>query len=204
MTIHDLVLFGLVYLLATASPGPGIAAIIARVLSYGTSGIVGFIAGFVIGDLIWFSLAATGMAALAQTAHTLFVAVKFAGAGYLLYLAYRLWTAPVRQIEDLSDRSDRKAWRLFIGGVTLTLGNPKVMVFFMALLPTVIDLNDLTLPAFCQVAIAICVILSSVLTLYTIAAMRARRFFQAEHPARLLNRVSGTVMAGTAVAVATR
>ena len=87
MTIHGFVLFGLVYLLAAASPGPGIAAIIARVLSYGTSGIASFIAGYVIGDLIWFSLAATGMAALAQTAHTLFLAVKFAGAGYLLYLA---------------------------------------------------------------------------------------------------------------------
>jgi threonine/homoserine/homoserine lactone efflux protein len=204
MTIHGLVLFGLVYLLATASPGPGIAAILARVISHGTSGIAGFIAGFVTGDLIWFSLAATGMAALAQAAHTLFLVVKFAGAGYLLYLAYRLWTAPVRPVEELSDRSERKAWRLFVGGVTLTLGNPKVMVFFMALLPTVIDLNHLTVPAFCQVAIAICVILSSVLTLYTIAAMRARRFFRAERPARLLNRLTGTVMAGAAVAVATR
>jgi threonine/homoserine/homoserine lactone efflux protein len=198
------VLFGLVYLIATASPGPGIAAIVARVLSHGTSGMAGFIAGFVIGDLIWFSLAATGMAALAQTAHTLFVAVKFAGAGYLLYLAYRLWTAPVRSVDESSAQSDRKAWRLFIGGITLTLGNPKVMVFFMALLPTVINLNRLTPTAFFQVAITICVILSSVLTLYTLAAVRARRFFQAERPARLLNRVSGTVMAGAAVAVASR
>ena len=204
MTIHGFVLFGLVYLLAAASPGPGIAAIIARVLSYGTSGIASFIAGYVIGDLIWFSLAATGMAALAQTAHTLFLAVKFAGAGYLLYLAYRLWTAPVRPVEELNGQSDRKAWQLFVGGITLTLGNPKVMVFFMALLPTVINLNNLTLSAFFQVATAICVILSSVLTLYTLAAVRARRFFQAERPARLLNRVSGTVMVGAAVAVATR
>ena len=204
MTFHGLALFGLVYLLATASPGPGIAAMIARVLSYGTSGIAAYIAGFVIGDLIWFSLAATGMAALAHAAHTLFTAVKFAGAAYLLYLAYRLWTAPVRPPEEAGAQADRKAWRLFVAGITLTLGNPKVMVFFMALLPTVIDLSRMTLLAFCQVAIAICVILSSVLTLYALAAVRARRFFRAERPARLLNRVSGTVMAGAAVAVASR
>jgi threonine/homoserine/homoserine lactone efflux protein len=204
MTVHGLVLFGLIYLIATASPGPGIAAIVARVLSKGTSGIGSFIAGFVMGDLLWFSLAATGMAALAQTAHTLFLIVKFAGAAYLLYLAYRLWTAPIRPVEELSVRSDEKAWRLFVGGITLTLGNPKVMVFFMALLPTVINLNRLTLAAFFQVAIAICVILSFVLSLYAIAASRARRLFQAERPARLLNRVSGTVMAGAAIAVASR
>lgn len=204
MTSHGLVVFGLVYLIATASPGPGIGAIVARVMSNGTSGIASFIAGFVIGDLIWFSLAATGMATLAQTAHTLFAMVKFAGAGYLLYLAYRLWTAPVQPIKELDVPSNQKASRLFVGGVTLTLGNPKVMVFFMAMLPTVIALNLLTLTAFCQVAIMICVILSSVLSLYALAASRARRLFQAERPARLLNRVSGTVMAGAAIAVASR
>ena len=204
MTLHGFVLFAAVYLLATASPGPGIAALIARVLSYGASGIAGYIAGFVIGDLIWFSLAATGLAALAQTVHTLFVAVKFAGAAYLLYLAYCLWTMPARPIEELCGQSDGNAWRLFVSGITLTLGNPKVMVFFMALLPTVIELNRLTLTAYCQVAIAICVILSTVLTLYSLAAMRARRFFQAERPIRILNRVSGTVMVGAAVAVASR
>jgi threonine/homoserine/homoserine lactone efflux protein len=204
MTVQGLMLFGLVYLLATASPGPGIAAIIARVLSHGTRGIAGFIAGFVIGDLIWFSLAATGMAALAQSAHTLFVILKFAGAAYLLFLAYRLWTAPVRPMGDLPVESDRSASSLLVGGITLTLGNPKVMVFFMALLPTVIDLNRLTPTAFVEVAIAICVVLSSVLTLYALAAMRARRFFRAERPARWLNRISGTVMAGAAATVAAR
>lgn len=204
MTIHGLVLFGFVYLIATAFPGPGIGAIVARVLSRGTSGMGSFIAGFVMGDLIWFSLAATGMAALAQAAHTLFVIVKFAGAGYLLYLAYRLWTAPIRPVEELSVRPEKKCWRLFVGGITLTLGNPKVIVFFMALLPTVVNLNRLTAAAYFQVAIEMCLILTFVLSLYTFAASRARRLFQAERPARLLNRVSGTVMAGAAVAVASR
>ena len=204
MTFHGLLIFSLVYLIAAATPGPGIAAIIARVLSNGTAGIAGFIAGFVIGDLIWSSLAATGMAALAQKAHVVFVGVKFAGAAYLLYLAYRLWTSPARPVEETAGDYDRKPWRTFGGGVTLTLGNPKVMVFFMALLPSVIDLTHLTPAAFLQVAIAMCVVLSSVLTLYTLVAVRARRFFRAERPARILNRVSGTVMAGAALAVAAR
>lgn len=59
------VLPGVVYVLATASPGPGIAAVLARVLSRGAEGVAVFITGFVMGDLIWFTLAATGMAALA-------------------------------------------------------------------------------------------------------------------------------------------
>jgi threonine/homoserine/homoserine lactone efflux protein len=204
MTIHGLLLFGLVYMAAAASPGPGIAAIVARVLSNGLSGIPSFIAGFVVGDLIWFCLAATGMAALAEKARTAFEVVKFAGAAYLLYLAYRLWTAPVKPVGGSSPQSNRKGWRVFVGGITLTLSNPKPMVFYVALLPTVIDLNRLTTTVFIEVAISICIILSAVLGSYALAAVRARRFFQAEKPARMLNRVSGTVMAGAAVAVASR
>src|SRR5437870_242316 len=100
MSIHGLGLFCLVYLLATASPGPGIAAVLAHVLSSGSQGLCAFISGFVVGDLIWFTCAATGMAALAQSAHSVFVVVKFAGAAYLLYLACRLWIAPAQRLGE--------------------------------------------------------------------------------------------------------
>src|SRR5579864_5414338 len=98
MFSHGVMLFCLAYLVATATPGPGIAALVARVLARGTRGLPFFIAGFVIGDLIWFTLAATGMAVLAQTARVAFVLLRYAGALYLLYLAYRLWSSPVQPL----------------------------------------------------------------------------------------------------------
>jgi threonine/homoserine/homoserine lactone efflux protein len=204
MSLHGLALFCLVYLLASAAPGPGIAAIIARVLSHGSRGVVAFLAGFVVGDLIWFTLAATGMSVLAQSAHTLFVVVKFAGAAYLLYLAYKLWTAPVQPIGETADGAQQSPARLFVGSLALTLGNPKVMVFFLALLPTVVDVSRMTVTGFMQIAAAMCIILISVLSAYTVAALRARKFFRNARAVRWLNRTSGTVMAGAAIAVATR
>src|SRR5690554_5229105 len=102
MSFGGLAVFCLAYLLATATPGPGIAAIVARVLSHGTRGAPSFIAGYVVGDLIWFTFAATGMAMLAQSAYLLFLVVKYAAAAYLLYLAYRLWTNPVRAVADVA------------------------------------------------------------------------------------------------------
>jgi len=203
MPLHGLALFCLTYLLAAATPGPGIGAILARVIGRGTEGIVAFIAGYVAGDLIWFTLAATGMAMLAQSAHSLFVLIKYAGALYLLYLAYRLWTAPLEGVAE-GKAPQQSGSRLFLASLTLTLGNPKVMIFFLSLLPTVIDLTKMNLSVFLQVAAAICIILSSVLTAYAIAAMRARRLFRSSRAVRWLNRGTGTVMAGAAVAVATR
>lgn len=204
MELHGLVLFCLMYLIATASPGPGIAAILARVLGRGRYGLAAFIAGYVAGDLIWFTLAATGMAMLANTAHVLFSCIRYAGAAYLLYLAYRLWKAPTQDINEGRVPPQENRTRLFLSSLTLTLGNPKAIIFYLALLPTAIDLPNLTLTTFLEVAVSICVILTAVLTTYSIVALRARRLFKSRRAMQWLNRGTGTVMAGAAVAVATR
>ena len=67
-----------------------------------------------------------------------------------------------------------------------------------------IDLRGITLVQYLEIAAAICVILSSVLTAYAVAALRARRFFSNARAVQWLNRGTGTVMAGAAVAVATQ
>ena len=204
MPHHGIALFCLVYLVATATPGPGIAAIIARVLGKRSTGIWAYIAGFVLTDLIWFTLAATGMAVLAQTAHTVFLAVKYIGAAYLIYIAYRMWTDPAVPVTESSDATPTSAWRLLMAGAALTLGNPKVMIFFLALLPTVVDLSTISVADYLKIAAAMCVILSSVLSAYALAALRTRSLFKSARAVRWLNRGTGTILAGAAVTVATR
>lgn len=204
MTLTGLLVFSAAYVVATAFPGPGVAALVARVLGRGTQGIAGFIAGCVAGDLVWFTIAATGLAVLAQTFATVFLAVKFAGAAYLLYMAYKLWTAPAHPVALDADAPAQPGSRLFAAGLMMTLGNPKVIVFFLALLPSVVSLDTLSAAGFAEIGALIVVILSAVLTTYAIAAARARRLFTSARAVRRLNRGTGVVMAGAAVAVATR
>ena len=204
MTLSGLLIFAAAYVMATASPGPGVAAVVARVLARGTRGMPGFIAGFVMGDLIWFSIAATGLAVLAQMFAALFLAIKYAGAAYLLVLAWKLWTSPASAVELGKDAPPEGGGRLFAAGLALTLSNPKVIVFFLALLPTVVHLDTLSLAGFAEIAALIVVILSVVLASYATAAARARRLFTSPQAVRRLNRGTGVVMAGAAVAVATR
>ena len=108
MSLYGFAAFCAVYLLAVATPGPGVAAVLTRSLAHGMRGAPAFIAGFLVGDLIWFAGASAGLAALAQSAQTVFLIVRYAGAVYLLYLAYRLWTAPARPL-DVSERRVLKA-----------------------------------------------------------------------------------------------
>jgi threonine/homoserine/homoserine lactone efflux protein len=107
MTISSLVLFAAVYFAAVATPGPGVAALVARVLGQGLKGVAPFIAGYFVGDMIWLILAATGLAVIAKTFAGVFVAIKFAGVAYLLYLAWRMATAPA--VVDAGRRRQRAA-----------------------------------------------------------------------------------------------
>ena len=206
MSLYGLLIFSAVYLLAVASPGPGVAAVVARSLARGTTGAPAFIAGFLVGDLIWFTFAATGLAALAQSAQPVFVVVKYAGAAYLLYLGYRLWTAPVATPEASSSELEagQKPLQLFLGSLALTLANPKTMIFFLALLPTVVRLEELSLLGFVEIVLMISIVLPLTLGAYVLLAARARQMFKSATAVRRINRGTGAAMACAAVAVATR
>lgn len=205
MSWYGLATFCAAYFLAVATPGPGVAAVIAQGLARGSAGAPAFIAGFVVGDLLWFCAAALGLAALAQTAHAAFVMARYAGALYLLYLAYKFWTAPAKPLAEADAATlEKPPHALFLGGLTLTLSNPKPMLFFLALLPTVVPLESLSAFGHLEIAGAIAVILPLTLGGYVLIATRARRWLRNPRAIRLMNRGSGTMMAAAAVAVATR
>ena len=204
MSLSGLGIFCLVYFLAVATPGPGVAAVIARSLAHGTRGAGAFIAGYLVGDLLWFTVAAAGLAALAHSAQALFAVMKYLGAAYLLYLAYRAWNTPVSEVPATTRTAEQPPLQLFLGSLSLTLANPKTIAFFLALLPTVVRLDSLTLSGFCAVALAICVVLPLTLSCYVLLAARARNLFRSPRSLRALNRGAGVAIAGAAVAIATR
>jgi threonine/homoserine/homoserine lactone efflux protein len=204
LDLTDALIFMAAYAMAVATPGPGIAALVARVLARGTQGVVPFIAGFLVGDFVWFAIAAAGLAVVAQSFSTLFLVLKYAGAAYLLWIAWKLWTAPAASVDPAAAPEGEGGWRLFSASLLLTLGNPKVILFFMALLPTVLDLGRMTPAVFAQVGALLLLVLASVLCAYTVAAARARRLFTSPRAMRAVNRGAGVAIAGAAVAVAAR
>lgn len=197
-----LVVFAAALAIAAASPGPAIITLVARVLALGGRRNVAFAAGLLLGDLIWLACGVFGAAALASQAHGLFVALKYAGAVYLLYLAVKLWTAPtaVASREAVTRGSGWDVW----GGLSVALANPKTMMFYLALVPTLVDVPDLdtlTFVALCAVVIAV---YGSVLAAYIGTAARARRLFASPQALRAANRGGSVVMVGAAATVALR
>lgn len=204
MTLTSLLLFASVYFVAVASPGPGMAAVIARGLGQGMAAAPAFVAGFIVGDLVWFTIAATGLAVVAQTFESLFLAIKYAGCAYLLYLAWKIWTAPVAA-QDVTVAGDNvRSLPSFLGTLTLTLGNPKVIVFFLSLMPLVVELKSITPLVFIEMAAVIILVFTPVLFTTLYLADRARRVFTSEKALKRINRGTAAVMAGAAAVIAAR
>jgi len=204
MTFGSLLLFAAIYAAATATPGPGIAALVARVMAQGLTGIWAFIAGFLVGDLIWFALAATGLAVIAQRFEWVFMTIRYAGVVYLVYLAYRTWTAPSTSPEVTAVPRHDGPGRLFLGALALTLGNPKVIIFFLSIMPLIIDVKNVTTASFLAIAALIVTVFAPVLLAYALLADQARRLFRSARAIRLIHRGTAGIMLGAALAIASR
>ncbi len=204
MDLYALLLFAGVYFVAVSSPGPGLAAVVARGLGQGMAAAPAFVAGFVVGDLIWFTIAATGLAVIARTFETLFLAIKYAGCAYLLWMAWKIWTAPTRPEEVAAAAGKVRAWPSFLGSLSLTLGNPKVIVFFLSIMPLVVDPKAMNALVFAELAAVIVLVITPVMFGALWLADRARRVFTSQRALRNINRGTAAVMAGAAAVIATR
>lgn len=203
MDVTSLVIFAAALFVAAGSPGPSVAALVARVLAKGWRDVLPFLAAMWVGEAIWLSFAVFGLAVVAQTFHVVFVAIKYFGVAYLLYLAWNMWRAPVRTGESALP-SERSAGKLFMTGMAVTLGNPKIMVFYVALLPTIVDLGRVTVFGWAELTATMFLVLVAVDVAWVVLAVQARRLLRSARAMRAANRTSAAMMAGAAAAIATR
>lgn len=203
MDMHSLGLFALTMLLATLYPGPSVAALVARVLTGGFISVLPFLAALWIGELLWLTAAGLGLGALSHQYVGVFFIVKYLGIAYLAYMAWTMWTTP--QDEEAATLPNRKSGlSLFLAGMALTLGNPKNVVFYLALLPSIVSLDNLTMSAIGQLLIVALVVLVTVDLSWSFAASMARKWLQDTSAMRYVRRIGATTMGGAALVLATR
>lgn len=203
MDILTLSAFAITYAIVCAAPGPGVAAIVARGLGGGFRGALPMVLGILVGDLIYLTFAAFGLAAIASYFGAVFTVIRYLSAAYLLYIAWKFWTAKPGT-EQVGPRAKEHWTKTLLAGLSLTLGNPKTIVFYLALLPTVVPLEKITMPGFFELAAIVVVILLLIGSGYAALAAGAREFFRSPKAIRRLNRVTGGILAVAAGAVIVR
>lgn len=142
--------FALASAIVVLIPGPNIVLTVTYAIRGGFRSGVATVPGQVLGAFIGMTASLAGAGAILAASVGLFTAMKVVGALYLMWLAYKLWTAPVEGIRTQDDAPDRSLWRLFRQSVLISALNPKGPVFYVAFVPQFIDPSA---PAFAQFAI---------------------------------------------------
>ena len=146
------------------------------------------------------TLSAFGLTLVAQALGEFFLAVKLAGAVYLLYLGYRFWTAPIDandvEADDLVPASTSNG---FLAQLAVTVGNPKAIAFFVALLPTAVDLSSLNWVGYLQLCGASLIVIPPITMTYAALASRARGILTSQKARKRMNKGAAVIMAGASV-----
>jgi threonine/homoserine/homoserine lactone efflux protein len=198
MDFSTLLAFAAAFFVFAASPGPDNMTIVARTISHGAASGIAYGTGTVLGILIFLTLAAFGLSIIAAQMGTVMTILRYAGAAYLIWMGFKLWTAkPV--VPELQAGCERRGLlAVFATGVALNLGNPKMPLFYVALLPNVVG-SSLTPGHIAALAAVILAVEVVVIGGHVVLAGRARKLLRTPIVVRRVNRTAGGVMIGTGV-----
>ncbi|TKR33318.1 LysE family translocator [Luteimonas gilva] len=203
--LSSLVGFSLIALGMVLTPGPNMIYLVSRSICQGrTAGMVS-LAGVAAGFVFYMLCAAFGITALLMTVPYAYDALRFAGALYLLWLAWQAVRPGGRSSFEVKALQADRPRKLFAMGFLTNLLNPKIAVVYLSLLPQFIDprhgnvLGQTLALGASQIAVSVSVNALIVLTAGTVAGFLTGRPLWAATQRWLM----GTVLAGLAVRMAT-
>ena len=200
MTLHSALSFFLAIFLFGVTPGPGTFAILGRALACGARACFFLALGMVVSDILYLVCACYGLAALAAHWHAAFLVVRGVGACYLLYLGVQLWRSSRQPLQR--EVGGGLTGLSFLQGFAISASNPKVILFYIAFLPTFMNLTVLSRGDIALAALLTLVGLMLGLMLVACGAASARRLLDSPRGRKALNRTAGTVMIGAAAYLA--
>lgn len=184
------------FLAGGLTPGPAVMLVTTSSMRYGFRPAMMPALGICVANLIWVTLAVSGVAALAPELPNAFLTLKLAGIGYILWLAWRMArAAPI----DLAACEPPPRKQLFGHGVGLQLANPNALVYFGGLLPAYVDAQRSMLAQSVLIATTITTTELCGLVLYAAAADRLARRFASRTFALWFCRCAALAMATSAV-----
>ncbi|HJP12525.1 MAG TPA: LysE family translocator [Gammaproteobacteria bacterium] len=174
------------------TPGPGTLALLSISTTRDFLSSMTFSVGLIIGDLSYLSLVVFSIDVLAEQIAPLIGIVRFFGAAYLMYLGYSQWTSGVIKLGDFKSNSSNK--KDFIAGFVISGTNPKVMIFYLSVLPVVIDLTQVKLSYALQIILTVALGLLTGLVVISLLGKQLKRIINSPNSAQLVNRISGTIL----------
>lgn len=203
LSLYTILLFTGGMFLLSMTPGPGVSVIVARALGSGFGAGMAAITGLIIGDVIFLCVAYVGLTAIATTYATAFTIVKFVGAAYLIWLGIQSFLGEAKAVKENDTSAGRFRWGSDLAvGLLVTLGNPKPILFYGALMPTFINTEKFSRIDLAIFALIIAAVSYLVLGTYAWLAVRAGNFFVSRSAMVRFKQFTGTILIVAGILVA--
>jgi threonine/homoserine/homoserine lactone efflux protein len=184
------------------SPGPAVMLVIACGLAHGARRSTWTSLGILSANAIYFAISATALGAVLATSREFFIAVKWIGAAYLVYVGLAaIFGRPSPITVSAATASSGAPRALYLAGLTLQLANPKTLIFFVAILPQFVDARLPIGPQMVWLAAGSIVPEFFILAGYGWLASRARAFATDPRYSRWTDRLAGVLVLGAAALV---
>lgn len=205
MSPDSLTLFAAALLILFFTPGPGNVAMVARTLDAGPAQGFIFGAGIITGDIFWFTVAVTGLTAVADRIGPAGWIFKIIGVAILLWFSWKAF----QSFRNPKVTQIRKPTRMglaatYLAGIAMPLTNPKPIIFYLTLLPSFFDLSQVDLAAWLVMVSIMLAMYLLTATVHVGLAHRARNWLQEKGVKRWADAVTALVMLGIAILLVLR
>ncbi len=203
MTMQSWLLFTATEAALSLSPGPAVMMVVAYGIARGWRTSLFVTLGILSGNAIYFAVSATGIGSLILASPTLFMAIKWLGAAYLVYLGLSaIFGRPSPMTISRLEGKPQSARRIYASALMLQLTNPKTLLMFVAILPQFIDPHQ---PVGLQMIIlAACSMIPEFFILlgYGMLASKASHWATQPRYSVITERIAGTLVLAAGIMVA--
>ncbi|MEJ6659482.1 MAG: LysE family translocator [Candidatus Thioglobus sp.] len=197
MTLLDFASLFLIAFVFVITPGPGTLAVFAKSMSQGFMPAFYLSLGMVLGDLMYLSVVLFSLDLFAEVITPLMDYVRILGGLYLVYLGYGAWNA--HKVKLSSKARHKSNAKEFLTGLLISLTNPKVMIFYIAILPAFIDLSQVSLLYALEILATVGVGLIAGISAINITVGKIKQIFAKPGMDVRINKISGVIMMSVGV-----
>ena len=206
MALEMWLYYVLAVLVLTASPGPSVLLCVTKAVTKGFEASVLTALGSLTAIVGVMTLSFTGLGLILASSELIFTLIKWIGAAYLMYLGFKAFTSKEHTYElPQDDGPARKgsAVSLYMSGFVVGASNPKALVFFTALFPQFINLEQPLMMQYLICAVTFSVLEMSWLLIYAYLGSRSSKWLLQNGRAKLFNRITGGVLMSAGVVLST-
>ncbi len=199
MSFENWMIYTTVIFISTILPGPSVLLALSHGVRYGRKRSMFTASGVTLAAVIMATVSAIGLGAIIVSSGFAFLAIKYLGAAYLIYIGVKCWfqkLVKTQSLEDTADLVKKTPGRIFFQALFVGLGNPKAIIFFTALFPQFVHSSEIQVYNFMVLIVTLAAVVFICMMIWSIGGVFIMAHLYRDRLHKLFNRILGSLFIG--------